>query len=82
MDARSFRQVMGRFPTGVAVVTARDGEGAPILDGVSAWLECSLEVAQQAGDHTILVGRVDEAGPGTGEALAFYRGAFRAVTGP
>ena len=158
MDARSFRQVMGRFPTGVTVVTARDGEGAPVgltvnaftsvsldpplvlvcidhasgshdrllsagsfavnilsaaqgavarrfaskpsmgrfegiawqpgpggapvLEGVSAWLECTREVAHQAGDHTILLGRVDAAGVGTPDALAFYGGAFTAVREP
>lgn len=149
---------MGRFPTGVTVVTARDGEGvpvgltvsafasvsldpplvlvcidrasqshdlllsagsfavnvlsaaqgalarrfasdpsegrfdgvawsggpgeAPVLEGVSAWLACAVEAAHEAGDHTIVVGRVDEAGVGTEEALAYYRGAFTTLAGP
>lgn len=158
MDQRSFRRVMGTFPTGVTVVTARTGEGdpvgltvnaftsvslapplvlvcvdrasgshgrivsagafavnilssaqgalarrfasepaserfegvawrsgpggAPILDGGVAWLACALDAAHPAGDHTILVGRVEEAGLGEGEALAFYRGAFTTVAEP
>jgi flavin reductase (DIM6/NTAB) family NADH-FMN oxidoreductase RutF len=56
--------------------------GAPLLDGVAAWLSCTLEAAHEAGDHTILVGRVVAAGTGAAEALAFYRGAFATVTAP
>jgi flavin reductase (DIM6/NTAB) family NADH-FMN oxidoreductase RutF len=36
--------------------------GAPILDGGLAWLDCRLEQAQNAGDHTIFVGRIVGAG--------------------
>lgn len=54
--------------------------GAPILSGVAAWVTCTPDAAYEAGDHTILVGRVEGAGAGTEEALSFYRGAFRAVT--
>jgi len=158
VDGRSFRQVMGKFPTGVTVVTTRDGEGVPVgltvnaftsvsldpplvlvcidhashshdcllsaesfvvnvlstaqgtlarrfasdpsegrfdgvawhpgpggalvLEGVSAWVGCTLEAAHEAGDHTILVGRVVEAGVGTEDALAYYRGAFTTVAVP
>lgn len=158
MDARSFRQVMGRFPTGVTVVTARDGDGtcvgltvnaftsvsldpplvlicighasdthdrllsagsfavnvlsssqaevarrfasdpaagrfdqvgwragprgAPILEGVSAWLACVVEAVHPAGDHSIVVGRVDAAEVGAREALVFHRGAFTVLTAP
>ncbi|MHB1191411.1 MAG: flavin reductase family protein [Longimicrobiales bacterium] len=56
--------------------------GAPVLEGVSAWLACTVEAAHEAGDHTIVVGRVHEAGVGTEEALAYYRGAFTTVAGP
>ena len=156
LDARSFRKVMARFPTGVTVVTARAGEGAPmgltvsaftsvsldpplvlvcidrgsdshggivsagsfavnvlssaqeavarrfasdpaagrfdqvawrdgpggapILDGVAAWLSCAVEATHPGGDHTLVIGRVQAADVGSGEALAFYRGAFGAVT--
>ncbi len=33
--------------------------GAPVLAGASAWFDCSLERAIEAGDHTILLGRVE-----------------------
>lgn len=152
MDALEFRNVLGAFPTGVTVVTSRDGEGAPlgltvnsftsvsldpplvlvcidrnanshdpllaagvftvnvlsarqewlaarfalepgdqrfdgvaweegphgtpVLEGVSAWLACSLTEAHLAGDHTILIGHVDDLHAGPDPALVFYRGAF------
>lgn len=52
--------------------------GAPILDGVLAWIDCSVDGTQEAGDHVNVVGRVrgldvgdDSAGP-----LLFYRGGY------
>ncbi len=32
--------------------------GSPILDGVTAWIECSLWREYDGGDHTIVVGEV------------------------
>lgn len=34
--------------------------GAPLLDGVVAWIDCDLENVFEAGDHYIAVGRVRE----------------------
>lgn len=34
--------------------------GSPILDGVTAWIDCTLEQEYPGGDHTIVVGRVNE----------------------
>ncbi len=34
--------------------------GAPILDGVVAWIECTLHAVHEAGDHHIVVGQVRE----------------------
>lgn len=51
--------------------------GTPILEGVAAWLSCTLEDVHAGGDHSILVARVDDGAVGEGEALAFYDGSYR-----
>ena len=51
--------------------------GAPILAGVLAWIDCSIESVTEAGDHVAVLGRiremdvVHEGGP-----LIFYRGGY------
>ncbi|MDL4818961.1 flavin reductase family protein [Actinomadura opuntiae] len=52
-------------------------DGAPLIDGAPAWLECSVEQEHVAGDHVIVVARVhalDE--HHDGPPLVFYRGAY------
>ena len=51
--------------------------GAPVLDGMLAWIECELETELPGGDHTVAVGRVTaavQARTGTGPLLYFRRG--------
>jgi len=50
--------------------------GAPRLHGVLAWVDCQVDVAHEAGDHFLVVGRVIDVGVGEGEPLLFYRGGF------
>ncbi|MCB1334703.1 MAG: flavin reductase family protein [Roseivivax sp.] len=73
VSATFARPVADRFS---AVAWRRGPVGAPLLDGVSAWFDCTLEQAIPAGDHTILLGRIgafeDSAHPG----LGYYRGAY------
>lgn len=67
------RPVEDRFAT----VDWRDGpNGAPVIDGVSAWFDCSIFKTVEAGDHIILVGKVEgfEANPAPG--LGYARGAY------
>lgn len=57
--------------------------GAPILDGVLAWAECRVEARHAAGDHTIIVGRVEGLSverPGV-DPLLFFSGGYRALGG-
>lgn len=54
----------------------RGPSGAPVLDGVLAWVDCELAMVHDAGDHEIVLGRVIELGVGTGEPLLFYRGTY------
>jgi flavin reductase (DIM6/NTAB) family NADH-FMN oxidoreductase RutF len=32
--------------------------GAPLIDGVVAWVDCDIETVQDAGDHLLVLGRV------------------------
>lgn len=53
--------------------------GAPVLDGVSAWIDCTLYAEHDGGDHTIAVGRVHDLGADASRApLLFYRGRYGA----
>jgi flavin reductase (DIM6/NTAB) family NADH-FMN oxidoreductase RutF len=50
--------------------------GVPLIDGALAQLECVTVSRHVEGDHTILVGRVEEARNGAGEPLLYYRGKY------
>jgi flavin reductase (DIM6/NTAB) family NADH-FMN oxidoreductase RutF len=51
--------------------------GAPILDGVLAWADCSLWAEYDGGDHTIVAARVHSLEVGEdGHPLLFYRGKY------
>jgi flavin reductase (DIM6/NTAB) family NADH-FMN oxidoreductase RutF len=49
----------------------------PLLDGALAQLECRAVSRHVEGDHTILVGLVEEARNNAGEPLLYYRGKYR-----
>jgi flavin reductase (DIM6/NTAB) family NADH-FMN oxidoreductase RutF len=52
--------------------------GVPLLGGALAWMECALQDAYPAGDHSIFIGSVLNLSCGDEcNALLFYRGAFR-----
>ena len=58
--------------------------GAPVLDGALAWIECELETELPGGDHTVAVGRVTAATlarAATGPLLYFQRGYRQLTTG-
>ena len=51
--------------------------GAPVLEGVSAWIDCTLRAEHDGGDHTIVVGHVRDLGADpTRPPLLFYRGGY------
>lgn len=56
--------------------------GSPILDGVSAWIDCTLENEYDGGDHSIVVGRVHDLGADPSRLpLLFYRGSYGLESG-
>ncbi|RKS78756.1 flavin reductase (DIM6/NTAB) family NADH-FMN oxidoreductase RutF [Actinomadura pelletieri DSM 43383] len=51
--------------------------GAPILDGVVSWVDCSYESISEGGDHLIVLGRVTGlAVERRTQPLLFYRGGY------
>ena len=50
--------------------------GVPLIEGALAQLECRTMSRHVEGDHTILVGRVEEARSDAGEPLLYYRGKY------
>lgn len=53
--------------------------GEPLLHGVATWVRCLLTERVQAGDHTIVIGRVVEAcmdGGGDNAPLAYLDGRY------
>ena len=51
--------------------------GAPVLDGVCAWIDCALWREYDGGDHTIVLGQVAALGADASRApLLFHRGRY------
>jgi len=50
--------------------------GHPVFEGTSAWLDCVMHERVDAGDHTILVGRVEGFSAHSEAPLGYCRGAY------
>ncbi|BCF86378.1 monooxygenase (plasmid) [Rhodococcus qingshengii] len=56
--------------------------GSPVLDGVAAWIDCTITALHEAGDHLIVIGAVKDVGVADSSAvpvpssLVFYRGGY------
>lgn len=60
-----------------ASVNWRKGpQGAPVLDGVSAWFDCAMHKVVPAGDHAILIGEVKAFDTAPAPGLGYARGAY------
>lgn len=46
--------------------------GSPVFDESIGWVDCEIAHSYDGGDHTIFVGRVLEAGVGSGEPLLYH----------
>ncbi len=53
--------------------------GAPILNGALAYIECKLYAAYDGGDHTIYLGEVQQAEITESKPLLFFRGGYREI---
>ena len=61
--------------TGLA--TTRGANGAPLLDGALATIECTITETFEGGDHVIHVGRVEQFHSNEGEPLLYFQGKYR-----
>ena len=52
------------------------GTGGPIIPGAAAWLDCRMHQTHNAGDHTILIGRVLDHAASNRDVLGYWRGGF------
>jgi flavin reductase (DIM6/NTAB) family NADH-FMN oxidoreductase RutF len=75
--SRKFAVSGGNKFEGVAY--RRGANGAAILDGTLAHIECTLYAAYDGGDHSIYLGEIQEAEVREGKPLVFYRGGYRAI---
>ena len=57
----------------------RTKHGTPMLHGALVYLECRLQSAQEAGDHTIFIAEVEGVILREGDPLLFFRGKYRKV---
>ena len=56
--------------------------GSPRLAGAAAYVECTVEAVHEAGDHHVVVGRVQDLGTGAAaHALTFHRGRYGSTRG-
>lgn len=72
----------GRVPeaTLAAWETRTARTGAPLIPGAAAWFDCVLESLADHGDHTLLIGRVVDAGTdATVRPLLYFDGAYHAL---
>lgn len=51
-------------------------QGSPVLAGVSAWFDCTMHKTVEAGDHVILIGKVEAFDANTAPGLGYARGAY------
>ncbi|MEO6470337.1 MAG: flavin reductase family protein [Aeromicrobium sp.] len=64
---------------GVAWQTT-DG-GMPRLEGTVGWVDCSVQDVHEAGDHYLVIGRVEDLGQGDAiDPLLFHQGSYRTTT--
>lgn len=59
-----------------ALDTDINDKGVTLINGCLARFECTQQAVHDAGDHSIIVGRVDRAAVGSGQPLLFASGQF------
>lgn len=52
-------------------------DGAPLLEGAIAWIECAVRDVFDGGDHDIVIGEVRSGTTNNGDPLLYYERAYR-----
>ncbi|MCC7369343.1 MAG: flavin reductase family protein [Chloroflexi bacterium] len=73
------RRFASKIPDKFEGVAYRLGpeSGAPLLDGVLAWIECKVHQVVDGGDHTIFIGEILDGTANEGAPLTYFRGQYR-----
>ena len=51
--------------------------GAPLIDGILGYVDCTIHAVHEAGDHYVVIGKVQDLGFGdAAEPLLFYQGRY------
>jgi flavin reductase ActVB len=66
---------------GNGALVSPEAIGPPVLEGALAWLRCRRHRLMEAGDHTILIGLVEEAVTHPGRPLVYYDRGYRTLRG-
>ena len=72
------RQFASKMPDKFEGVSYKPGPatGAPILDGVLAWIECKVHQSVPGGDHTVFIGEIQDGTANEGTPLLYYRSKY------
>ncbi len=57
----------------------RTRHGTPVLHAALAYLECRLQTAQDAGDHTIFIAEVEDVVVREGQPLLYFQSRYRKI---
>lgn len=71
--SRRFAAHLNRFG---GIGFERGDSGVALLEGTLAFLECRVVARHPAGDHTIVVGQVENVGNRDDRPLLYYRGGY------
>lgn len=62
------------------LIHKRGENGAPLLDGAIAWIECSVSEIIDGGDHDIVLGEVTACTPSDGAPLLYFDRTYRSLS--
>jgi len=71
------REQLGAEHTGARF--DRTAYGTPVLNGALAYLECKLQDARVAGDHTIFIAEVEDIVVRSGKPLLYFQRGYHSI---